>query len=131
MSRGREAGHVGPDLGQDDFGGAPVDTREGVEQLDLRRQRGEALLDLPRQPLDGVLEVLNVREQFTDDERMVRAEGPSRASRNWGSFLRSWPRARSANAAGSRVPSTRAASIARPETPRTSEATELRLMPAS
>jgi hypothetical protein len=87
MPRGREAGHVGPDLGQDDFGGAPVDTREGVEQLDLRRQRGEALLDLPRQPLDGVLEVLNVREQFPDDERMVRAEAPLQGLAQLGELL--------------------------------------------
>src|SRR5215218_1743050 len=49
---------------------------------------------------------------------------PRSAWRSWGSFLRSLPLASSARALGSRSPATRAASIARPETPRTSVATE-------
>jgi hypothetical protein len=49
---------------------------------------------------------------------------PRSAWRSWGSFLRSLPLASSARTWGSRSPATRAASIARPETPRTSVATE-------
>src|SRR5215204_1830607 len=56
---------------------------------------------------------------------------PRSAWRSWGSFLRSLPLANSARTWGSRSPATKASSIARPETPRTSVATESSLMPAS
>jgi hypothetical protein len=56
--------------------------------------------------------------------RWWRATRPSRASRNAGSLLRRLPRARSARTSGSVVPPTSASSIARPETPSTSEATQ-------
>jgi hypothetical protein len=36
---GREAAHVGSDLGQQHLGGAAVDAGDGVEQLDLTRER--------------------------------------------------------------------------------------------
>src|SRR5829696_5088104 len=49
---------------------------------------------------------------------------PRSAWRSWGSFLRSLPLASSARTLGSRSPATKASSIARPETPRTSVATE-------
>jgi hypothetical protein len=114
VSGRRKARHVRADLRQDDFRGAPIDTGDGVEQPDLSRERGEAALDLLREPVDGVLEVLDVREQLADEKRVVLAEA-----------------ALERLAQLSRVPSTSAASIARPETPSTSEATELSLMPTS
>ena len=56
---------------------------------------------------------------------------PSNASLSAGSFWRSLPLARSASTAGSVVPVTSASSIARPEVPRMSEATQSSLIPVS
>jgi hypothetical protein len=74
--------------------GALVDAGDGVEEVDLSRERGEALLDLSREPLDSVLEILDVREQFAHDERVVRlicagcSEEQSRMTPFVGSCLR-------------------------------------------
>jgi hypothetical protein len=59
-----------------------------------------------------------------DQQRMVLAEAAPQRLAQLGSFLRSLPLASSARTWGSRSPATRAPSIARPETPRTSVATE-------
>ena len=56
---------------------------------------------------------------------------PSSASRSAGSFWRSLPLASSASTAGSVVPATSASSIARPEAPRMSVATQSSLIPVS
>src|SRR4051812_28482752 len=56
---------------------------------------------------------------------------PCSAWRSAGIFCRSLPLARSARTSGLRSPAISAVSIARPETPRTSEATESSLIPAS
>jgi len=87
--RRREAGHVRADLGEDDFRGAPIDAGDGVEKLDLSGERDEAPLSLLREPLDGGLKVLDVREQLTDDECVVLAEAALERLAQLGSFLRS------------------------------------------
>src|SRR5215207_9120925 len=56
---------------------------------------------------------------------------PSSASLSAGSFLRSWPRARLASTSGSLVPATSASSIARPDLPMMSVATQPSLLPVS
>ena len=56
---------------------------------------------------------------------------PCSASRSAGSFARSLPSARSASTSGSVVPAISASSIARPDLPRMSEATQSSLMPVS
>jgi DNA-binding transcriptional LysR family regulator len=56
---------------------------------------------------------------------------PSSAALSAGSFLRSWPRARSASTTGSVVPDTSASSIARPDLPIMSVATVSSLIPVS
>ena len=56
---------------------------------------------------------------------------PRSAWRSWGSLARNLPLANSASTPGSRSPLIKAVSIARPDTPSTSVATESSLMPAS
>jgi len=45
----RKAAHVRPDLGQDELGAAPVNARDGVEQVDQLCERGDRALDLGAQ----------------------------------------------------------------------------------
>ena len=74
MAGRREASHVDPDLGQDDFRSPVVDAWDGIQEPDLSCERDEAPLDLLGEPLDSVLEILDVREQLTDEERVVRVK---------------------------------------------------------
>ncbi len=53
------------------------------------------------------------------------------ASRNAGIFVRSWPLARSESTVGSVVPDASASSIARPDVPNRSDATDDSVIPAS
>src|SRR6476646_2685007 len=53
---GGEAAHVGADLGDDHFGGAPLDAGDRAEQLNCAGERGELRLDLVGEQLDMLVE---------------------------------------------------------------------------
>jgi hypothetical protein len=76
---------VDTDLGHDAFRRAPIDPGDGVEQLDLRGERGDQPVDLRRQLRDGLVqEVLPLTQLGQDplhDESVVgdeaTLEGPA------------------------------------------------------
>jgi hypothetical protein len=69
-----EAPHVGTDLGEDNLGVALVDARDRVEQRELSFERGDEPIDLDREPLDGFVEVVELGEDLSDQQRMMRVE---------------------------------------------------------
>jgi hypothetical protein len=136
MCRGREAAHVGADLGQDHLGGALADAGDGDQQLELVGPRRGDLGDPDRQRSDGLVGVVDAGQQLRDEQCVVVAEAPTRRA-TLGSWRASgpWPArpgplASSARAAGSRCPATSASSIARPDTVNVLDATLASLMPA-
>src|SRR5215211_6652381 len=122
---GREHGHVDADLGDDDLGGALADSGDGdpAGHGPPRTGRSPRRCGRPgrRWRLPGAPGAQGPARPATP---WCSPKRPRSAWRSWGSFLRSLPLANSARTWGSRSPATRAASIARPETPRTSAATE-------
>jgi hypothetical protein len=80
---------------------------------------------------DRPLQLLKVRQGEADEQRVVATKPPSQRLAELGKLARSRPLASSASTWGSRSPATSASSIARPEAPSTSVATESSLMPAS
>jgi hypothetical protein len=128
---GGEDGHVEADLGEDVLGGAGLDPVQGAQKLNGRRERAQLLLDRLREPLDLLVEEVEVGEDRSTSSACSGSKRPSSASLSAGIFLRSLPRARSASTSGSVVPRTSASSIARPETPRMSVATQSSLIPVS
>jgi hypothetical protein len=126
-----EAGHVHSDLGHDGLGAAAVDAGDGVQQLNLRPERGDRPLDLGGQPSDGLVQVVELGQDLPDEQGVAGSEPAGEGLAELGIFFRSVPLASSARAWGSVVPSTRAPSMARPDAPRICEATEESLMPAS
>jgi hypothetical protein len=80
---------------------------------------------------DRSFELLQVRQGQADEQRVVGTKPAPQRLAQLGELGRSRPLASSASVWGSRSPATRAASIARPEAPSTSVATESSLMPAS
>src|SRR6266545_6288238 len=131
MRRRREHAHIHPDLGDEHLRRPPIHAGDRVQATHLLRKRGDDLGDVRTQRLDHFVELVEVGQQLTDEKGVMGRKRPARAWRNAGSFLRSLPRARSAKTSGSPVPRSKASSIARPETPRTSLATDANLMPAS
>ena len=69
-----EDAHVRADLGDDHFGGAPLNTRDAAQQLNGRVERGDALLDRVRQPVDLLIEEVQVREDRADQQRVQIVE---------------------------------------------------------
>ena len=75
MGRAGELTHVRADLGQDDFGGASVDPGDGVQQRHLLSVRGDQLLDPRRERGDGLVQVVDVGQDLSDQQPvMVGAE---------------------------------------------------------
>jgi hypothetical protein len=75
MGRGGELTHVRADLGQDHFGGAPVDPGDGVQQRHLLSVRADDLLDPRRKRGDGLVQVVDVGQDLSDQQPvMVSAE---------------------------------------------------------
>src|SRR5579875_2942616 len=68
----REHAHIEADLGDDVFGGAPLDARAGTQQLNRRGERGELLLDRVGDALYLLLEEVDVREDGVDQQRVQR-----------------------------------------------------------
>ena len=124
--------HVGADLGDDHLGGAPLHAGDRAEQLNRRRERADLLLDRVREPVDLLVEEVEVREDRADDDARARRRSGPRAPRAApAASCAACPLASSASTAGSVVPATSASSIARPDTPRMSVATQSSLMPVS
>ncbi|MCA1680322.1 MAG: hypothetical protein LC777_15905, partial [Actinobacteria bacterium] len=69
-----EDAHVGADLGDDDFGGAPLNARDAAQQLNGRIERGDAILDRVREPVDLLIEEVQVREDRPDQQRVQVVE---------------------------------------------------------
>ena len=70
MLGGREDGHVGADLGDDHLGAAPLNPGDRAEQLNGRGERGDLLLDRVGEPVDLLVEEVDVGEDRPDPERV-------------------------------------------------------------
>jgi hypothetical protein len=66
VTRRRKARHVGADLGQDALRASTLDTDHGAQQLNGRRKRAQLLLDRVREPVDLLIEEVDVREDRPD-----------------------------------------------------------------
>ena len=73
---GREAAHVWAELREDHLCCAGGDAIDRGQQLSLVRERGEPLLNLLGQRGDRLVQVVDVREDLRDDQRVVRFEVP-------------------------------------------------------
>jgi hypothetical protein len=128
VARAREAAHVRADLGQDRLGRPAADARDRLEPHDLGLERAQPCLDLGRYLGDQPVDRVEVPEEGRQQEALVRTN-PALERLEEGVVLVAQPaRARAAIVSGSTSPPTRASSIARPEVPTTSEATEASLM---
>src|SRR4029077_19898158 len=74
VARRREHAHVEADLGDDVFGGAPLDAGARAQQLNRCSERGELLLDRVGDALDLLLEEVDVRQDGVDQQRVQRLE---------------------------------------------------------
>jgi len=98
-----------------------------AEPVPSLSERDEHLVDVGVELGDRPLKLLQVRHGQADQQRVVATEAARSAWRSWGSLARNLPLASSASTPGSRSPATRAASIARPETPSTSSGDRVQL----
>ena len=71
---GRKLTHVRPDLCDQGFSRSAVDTRDGVEEFDLLRERGDHPLDLDAKIADGLIEVVDVGQYLAHHKGMMRGE---------------------------------------------------------
>src|SRR6266566_7368801 len=76
MSCAGKAMHVRPDLRQDHFGQAPLDTWDRLQSLEQMLIGTQALGNLCTHPLDGFIQRVNVSELFAQQKAMVRLELP-------------------------------------------------------
>ena len=74
MPRRRQAGHVGADLGEDGLRAAALDADDAAEQLNGLGERADLLLAGVREPVDLLVEEVNVREDRADPERVMGVE---------------------------------------------------------
>src|SRR4029453_3689688 len=131
MARGGETTHVYPDLGDDRAGGGAADATDLIQPVGRRRERDDQLLELLVQLGDVSVQPIPPAQHPGQQEPVMVGETPVKASSRTRCLARIRPRASSASTLGSRSPATSASSIARPETPKLSEATTLSLMWAS
>ena len=124
MAGAGEHAHVDPDLGDDALGGTPAHPGDRVQAITGLSERGDDPVDRRVEFGDGPLQLLHVLQGEPHQQGVMAPKRPRRASRSSGSLLRSRPWASSATTLGSRSPASSAHSIARPETPSTSAATE-------
>ena len=128
---GRERVHVDADLGDQHLGGALLDAGDRHQQLTLPGERGDPLLDLARQPVDRLVEEVDVREDLRDDQRVLGVKAAHERLPERGDLLAQlalWPARRARS--GSVVPVKRARRASpRPDLPRMSVATQSSLMP--
>jgi hypothetical protein len=67
----REGAHVAAGLGDDHLGGAAADAGDRAQQLNRRRERAQLLLDHGRELVDRLVEVVDVRQDPPDDQRVL------------------------------------------------------------
>src|SRR5215216_4027164 len=94
-------------------------------------ERGDHLVHTGIEAGDRGLQVLQVVKRQPDQQPMMLAEAAPQGLAQLGKLLAQLALGQLGQDLGVALPATRAASIARPETPRTSAATESSLMPAS
>jgi hypothetical protein len=123
--------HVDADLGEDRAGGGAADAGDLLQPVGRRRERDDQLLELGVQLGDVGVQRIHPGQHPGQQEPVMVGEEPGEGSSRTLRLARIRPRASSASTLGSRSPAMSAASIARPETPKMSEATTLSLIWAS
>ena len=121
----------GPSSARITCAAAGGDTRDRCQQLRLVRERDQPLLDLRGQRRDRLVQIVDVREDLRDDQRVVRFEVARERLPQRRQLLAQCAPCELGQNLGSRVPDTSASSISRPDTPSTSVATQDSLTPAS
>jgi len=66
MSGGREPCHVDADLADDGLGHPLVDPRGAGQAVPVFSERGHHPVDLDRQPTDGLVEIVQQRQDLAD-----------------------------------------------------------------
>ncbi len=66
--------HVGADLADDALGAAALDAGDRAQQLNRRQERADLLLDRVREPIDLLVEEVDMGEDHPDPECVVRVE---------------------------------------------------------
>ena len=74
MAGGGKHAHVRPGLGDDHLGGSPPDARDRAQELNRRRERDESLLERVREPLDLLIEEVQVGEDRADQQHVQLVE---------------------------------------------------------
>jgi hypothetical protein len=131
MAWGGEAAHVGADLGDDHLRGDPADPGDLIQPVDRWGERGDLLVDLGLQLGDVGAGLVDARQHPGQQERVVVAEVAGEGLLQLGALGAPAGPGQLRQRLGSRSPAMSAASIARPETPKMSEATTLSLIWAS
>jgi len=128
MASTRETTHVRPDFGNNYFGCAAGDPRNGIEQS-YRFCKGRTILcDLGIEVFDGFIYGIDLAQQLGKNEAMMRFDAPGQRLRQLLPFGGQSPFGKSAMVAASAWPAMSAANIARAERPTTFEATEASLI---
>ena len=79
--------HVGADLGDDHLGGAPLNAGDGAQQFNGRLERGDALLDRVGEPLDLLVQEVQVGEDRADQQRVQVVEAAFQSLAQRGDLL--------------------------------------------
>jgi hypothetical protein len=80
---GWKLAHVRPDLRDQGFSRSAIDARDGVEEFDLLRERGDHLLDLGAKLADGLIEAVNVGQYLAHHEGMMGGEASLPEEPTW------------------------------------------------
>jgi hypothetical protein len=73
-ARAGECAHITAGLGDQHLSGSTGDAGDRAQQLDRWRQRSQLLLDRVGEFADRFVEVVDVREDAPDDQRVLRVE---------------------------------------------------------
>jgi hypothetical protein len=82
-----ERGHVAAGLGEDDLGGAASDAGDRAQQLDRRASGPSCALNRGREVIERLVEVIDVREDAPDHERVLGVEAAFQRLLEGGQFL--------------------------------------------
>jgi hypothetical protein len=121
--RGGEAARVDTDLGDDHLRGGAADPGDLIQPVGRHLKRGELGLDVDLQLGDVGAGLVDAAKHGGEQEAWWSPKRPQKASSSRPRSARRRVRASRARTSGSRSPAISAASIARPETPKMSEAT--------
>lgn len=131
MGGGGEHRHVDPELGDHGLGGPLADPGDGVEAVTGLGERGDDPVDRHVEFGAGPLQLLDVVQGPPHQQGVVGAEVAASCLPQLGKLVAEATPGQLGEDLGSRSPASRARSIARPETPSTSVATEPSRMAAS